>query len=416
MAASPSAAAIANTSLDVGQAFFQNGPTSTTPTGASIYLGLAVQSPSDFTSASVSYPGPGSPETLSYNPQVTSNGTYATITGHTFPDLASLNAAYPFGTYSFTATNSRTGQSQNASLVYDYNHRPSATPMLSAASYQGLQGVDASQPYRLSFNAFTGDGVPCCIGEVDPATSIAIYEVTSPTTYSEIYASAALPDTTTSFLLPADTLSSGHFYFFNLQFSNALHSGNGATGYYYLGFQEHTSGYFTTAIGASGPHTLVNFEGGTPSNPRPLPIVGQIGDVSGSIGGQGSSDFYELYWSGGALQTSTSLTGANPRGSYLYELLGLGGHVLASETLDQSDAFSGTLNDVLPAGFYEVGLDANSPFDPAYVIHFATPVEGVLAAPEPGAWALLLAGACAVGASLRGRRRRRLGHERRRPV
>jgi hypothetical protein len=99
-----------------------------------------------------------------------------------------------------------------------------------------------------------------------------------------------------------------------------------------------------------------------------------------------------------------TLAGANPGASYIFEILGAGGTVIDTLTLDQADGFTGTLSDSLAAGHYEIGLDADSPQDPGFNLQFDTPVGGV---PEPATWAMLLAGIGGIGATMRSRRARK---------
>jgi probable HAF family extracellular repeat protein len=146
--------------------------------------------------------------------------------------------------------------------------------------------------------------------------------------------------------------------------------------------------------------TLADLQGGAPGDPTPLPIGGPIGDITGSIGGQGSTDFYKLSWSGGSFAATLSLTGANANSAYLFEILDAQGNVIETLTLDQLDGFSGTFSEVLAAGDYEIGLEADSPDDPAFDLQFATPVYGV---PEPTTWTMLLVGLGGIGGSLRSR-------------
>jgi hypothetical protein len=153
--------------------------------------------------------------------------------------------------------------------------------------------------------------------------------------------------------------------------------------------------------------TLASLEGGPPDAPTPLPIGGPIGEVTGSIGGsQGSADFYELAWSGGAFEASLSLSGAVPGSSYDFELMDAAGDPIDGLTLNQSNGFSGTLSDLLATGDYDIGLKTNGALDPNFDLQFVTPVQGV-AIPEPQTWAMLLLGLGGVGASLRSQKARK---------
>jgi hypothetical protein len=269
--------------------------------------------------------------------------------------------------------------------------------------------MDVTQPYVFSFNSFTGDGAPIGLDRIDPSSNILIF---NQTTGVEVYDTGALPDTTTSYVLPANTLQPGDIYTYILLFRNGEHL-PGSPGYFINNINL-TSGTFTTAIGPGGPQVLADFQGGEPGSPVGLPIVGQIGDVTGSIGGVGSTEFYKMFWSGGDFSATMSLTGANADASYLFELLDSLGNVIDSFTLNSKFLFSGTLRDNIGAGFYEIGLVANDSRDPYYDLEFNTPVEGVVpqtaAVPEPSIWSMLIIGFMAIGFAMRRARKLRTIH------
>jgi hypothetical protein len=208
-------AQIAYTGLSAYQVNSQNSPNTIVATAADIDLDVHVSSPTAFSNVSVSYPGMGSPEVIPYNPTLYDDGTYSMGAFHSFADLSSANSAYPFGTYTFTASDGTGQNSQSASLFYGGYDWPSAQPALTAVSYSGLQGMDVAQPYVFSFNSFTGDGTPVGLDRIDPSSNILIF---NQTTGAEVYDTGALPDTTTSYVLPANTLQPGDIYSYLLFF------------------------------------------------------------------------------------------------------------------------------------------------------------------------------------------------------
>jgi hypothetical protein len=135
----------------------------------------------------------------------------------------------------------------------------------------------------------------------------------------------------------------------------------------------------------------ISFQGGPIDNPVGLPGNGQYGQVNGSIGGQGSSDFYEFYWPGGLYDAVAAVSSNNPEASYEYELKGRG---LDEEGfLNVGDSFQFSAKYYLQAGDYETGIIATSPFDPPFSITFLTPVTGISASvPEPPTVSLIGAG------------------------
>ena len=143
----------------------------------------------------------------------------------------------------------------------------------------------------------------------------------------------------------------------------------------------------TSTFTATVATTLNNFPGGPSSAPVFL-IGSTVGVVTGTIGGQGSQDYYSFLWSGGAFNATSSITGANAGASYLFSE-GVVGSCSAggTATLDSSDSFTGTIAITsLAAGQYCIGINANDPHDPAFTLTFNTPVSGV---PEPATFTLV---------------------------
>src|SRR5271170_6504926 len=138
-------------------------------------------------------------------------------------------------------------------------------------------------------------------------------------------------------------------------------------------------------------------QGGTLTNPVTFSQQG-VGQISASIGGLGSEASYEFGWPGGAFSATASVSGANPTGSYLFQLSQPGnpGTVIDDGTLDGADSFTATINDALLAsGDYVIALLANSTDDPTFTIDFATPVNGTAGTatvPEPPSLLLLAPG------------------------
>lgn len=372
--------------------FQQTSPGTLSGDGANFGLATAVHAPTDFTGVSVTYPGAVTPIDLTYSPRLNSNGTYSGISfGQGFVSVAAMNAAFPFGTYSFTGTNANTGATQTADAIHDFNHWPSAAPALTIASYSQIQGMDAGLAMMFSFNGFTADGFnPFNSARADPSAILFIATADG----TPIYQSAPMSNPNgINYLLPSNTLLPGGDYQYYIIFSNIVHCGGvqacgtGMSPGFVLEFDMITYGSFTTSAAVTSPQTLVNFEGGTPQNPVPLPLVGHIGQLDGTIGGIGSTDFYLFYWHGGAFQASIDVAGATPGATYEYELLDAFGNVIETMTLDQSNNFIGTIDATLITGLFAIGLVSTSAFDPLFTIHFDTPVQGV---PEPDTLALLV--------------------------
>lgn len=148
--------------------------------------------------------------------------------------------------------------------------------------------------------------------------------------------------------------------------------------------------FFSGALYVSSVDSL---PGGSPSSPVFLAGT-SVGEVTGAISGEGAEDYYEFYWGGGAFSATTSVTGASGGASYMFSE-GLAGTCNSSTaTLNSGDNFTGTISAAnLAPGEYCVGIDANSPNDPAFTLTFNTPVSGVpeppADVPEPSALVLL---------------------------
>ena len=403
-------AGISYTTVSVQERYYQSGATTVAPVSAGIGLGMAVQSPSDFTSAFVSYPGAGSPRALTYTPTLTSNGAYAGIfTNQTFGSVAEMNAAYPFGTYSFTAINSNTGASQTAFLNYDRDHWPDTVPGLTASGYDDVQGLVASQGGVFEFSSFDADGHWPFGGSgpetIDPYTQLVLFDAQG----AGVYSTGPLQNETTSFTLPPEVLLPSSTYGYTLVHGTRLHledpTGAGGPGYA-LSHVYTTTGYFVTAAEDVFTKTLVDLQGGTFDNPTVLPVVGRIGELTGSIGGIGDTDFYQVFWQGGLFASSVNLTGADPDAKFLFRLYDKDLNLLNDMALTSANSFSATMTEFLPRGLFTIGLEATHPLDPEFSIKFITPVGN--AVPEPGTWALLILGFGGVGTMLRRRRPQRV--------
>ena len=119
----------------------------TAPASYSAYLGAYMLVPGAFDTLTVTYPGPGSPVVL----QAGSNF----VTSQGFATQAAMDAAYPFGTYTFAASNSVTSATETDSLSYTQDAYPLAIPALDSATFAALQGMNPSLPFTFDFNTFT---------------------------------------------------------------------------------------------------------------------------------------------------------------------------------------------------------------------------------------------------------------------
>ena len=202
--------------------------------------------PGDFDTGSVTYPGAGSPQSLSLDAP---NKLLTFQTGF-LPDQAAMDAAYPFGTYQFTATNSGTSGSQTAEIPYTTDAYANIPAFTSATMTELLAGVYAGGPITLNFNANTPSA--------DASVGITFLSIFG-SSFSNSYSTS-----TTSVTIPAGTLVPGTTYTAELDFSDRV-SGSNAGVPTAIGFDVRTEVTFTTlapepgslALGALGVTALV---------------------------------------------------------------------------------------------------------------------------------------------------------------
>lgn len=149
---------------------------------------------------------------------------------------------------------------------------------------------------------------------------------------------------------------------------------------------------------AAAPTTYSDLVGGTASSPLILPL-GYISQINGVIGGAGPSDqFYNFNWGGGIFQSVGNVSGAALTDTFAYELFDSSHAKLASLWLNSDNSFNQLMSINLAAGHYTIGLAANAPIDPSFMLKFLTPIGGV---PEPSTWLMMILGFGAIGVSLR---------------
>ena len=203
----------------------------TTPAFYFFNIGVT-QTAGDFNSASATYPGPGSPQSLPLmnptefnfgSPRITSSGA--------------LRAAYPFGTYSITTTNTMTSASTTGVINYTADYFTSTIPYLT--NYGALNGLNPAATFTFSFPAFTPNP-----SVTQGFTFLTIYDATSG---QIVTGDEFQPPSTTSFTIPANTLAPSHTYDFELDFSDRLNGPFVGNAFTAQGFDLRTNGSFTTA-------------------------------------------------------------------------------------------------------------------------------------------------------------------------
>jgi hypothetical protein len=191
-------------------------------------IGANENTAGNYTSASATYPGPGSPLNLpsagpaafNFNSPLSNN-------------QAAIQTAYPFGSYTITATNG----SSNTSVVINYaaNVFTSSTPFVT--NFSSLAGLDPTHNFTVNYNAFTPAS-----GSSQGFTFFTIFGA---------FDAGFQSNTTTSSLIPANTLAPNTTYEFQLDYSDRIHGGPDQNGNFTeQGFDVRTLGFFTTGVGA----------------------------------------------------------------------------------------------------------------------------------------------------------------------
>jgi hypothetical protein len=215
-----------------------SGAAPTTPVGYFAALREFMANPGDFNQANVAYPGPASPQNLTL-----SNPTVFLFQTPFLPSQSAIDAAYPFGTYTYTAINTGTSNTQSTSITYTTDAYTANIPALTAGTFNALQGMNAGSSFTLNFNSFT------------PNPSASVGE-TFLTIFGSSFGTTGLPNTATSLVLPANTLAPGTTYTYEVDFSDRI-SGNNNGVPTTIGFDVRTDGTFTTASASPEPGSLV---------------------------------------------------------------------------------------------------------------------------------------------------------------
>jgi hypothetical protein len=377
----PAQAQMADAGVQVVEAYKQTGPNSFSPLSSIWSPGVLVHGPNDFASLTMTYPGAGSPVVVQGPATLGQFGYQMSPPSAVFASLNSLQAAYPFGTYTFTATRAN-GSTQAASVAYNANLFPGTVPQFSSLTLSALQGLNSESPFTFDFST-TGNA----FNQLNIVTA----------SNSLVYATGTIPIQQQSVSIPGNILQPGTTYYAEVSSSNVFGAVNGQGVFAFQQFIDDTVTKLTTVQAT----TDLTVSGGTAKNPLVLPPGPPIGRIAGSIGGFNSSDFYAFSWTGGAFFATLSVPDAHPGGSYAFELIDQG-QTIDDVTLDDANHFSADISQFLQHGDYTIGLVATSLLDPHYAIDFATPVRGL---PEPATWPMMLVGLGIIGAGLRVSRR-----------
>jgi hypothetical protein len=216
MCASHAHAGMTDVSIFRTGEYTQTGATTVVPAnGGTNYFfaaNIGVNSASDFDVNSGELTVPTSPET---NYTMTGpSGTSPFIeysTSTPFLTKSDLDSEFPAGDYQLTANNTSTGAFAAATLTYDGNDFYPNTPTYTAATFNGLAGVNPNQDFTFAFAPF--------VPQLTPDIGIFL-TITDTTTDTVVYSEESGVDTTTSFTVANGTFTAGDSYIADLDFTN----------------------------------------------------------------------------------------------------------------------------------------------------------------------------------------------------
>lgn len=187
-------------------------------------IGATFLTAGDYSSASASYPGPDSPQTLALIASTTFN-----FSSPAFTSFSTLQDAYPFGTYTVTGAGSQI--SSTSSVSYQANYFTSTAPFVT--NYSSLNGLNPANDFSVHYNSFTPDP--------HVTTGFTFLTIWNANTHQVVFQDGFQSPSSTSDLIPANTLSPNTNYTFELDFSDRLIAGSSTQG-----FDMRTDGSFTT--------------------------------------------------------------------------------------------------------------------------------------------------------------------------
>jgi hypothetical protein len=207
--ARPASAEILFVDLYRDQSWEQTGDgASLTSLGAFFSARLYSSVPSEYDTVTMTYPGIGSPVGLTEDAPPSTTYIYQTA----FLSKATMDSDYPAGTYAFDATNG--GGTDAASVEYSFSddNYPATTPFLTGTDFSDLQGMNASNPFTFHFSPY------------EPGSSfdeaLLFFSVYDYDLGAFVFQEGLLPPTTTELTVPGGTLTAGHFFSYELVYSN----------------------------------------------------------------------------------------------------------------------------------------------------------------------------------------------------
>lgn len=187
-------------------------------------IGATFSTAGDYSSASASYPGLGSPQTLALV-----GPTKFDFGSPSFDSPSGMQDAYPFGTYTVMAVGNQA--SSTSSVSYQANYFTSNIPFVT--NYSSLNGFNPANDFTVHYNLFTPDA--------HVTTGFTFLTIWNANTHQVAFQDDFQSSTSTTALIPANTLSPNTNYIFELDFSDRLFVGSSTQG-----FDMRTDGSFMT--------------------------------------------------------------------------------------------------------------------------------------------------------------------------
>ena len=215
--------------------FFNQTYTQTTSgvsfTGDYFLANGTMQTPTDFATVTLSYPGPN------FVPMAINGVDFSYQTG-LFTDDTLFHNSFSPGSYDFVGN-----ATTQASISYTQDLYDTMVPTLTAASFNRLQNLDPTFSPTINFN------LP---GTATEFTTFSILDSSG----NVAYTTGPLPNTIRTIVLPANILLPGSQYMFDLDFSNQMMATSMGVSTI-QGFDVRTNGDFSTAAGSAIPEPTV---------------------------------------------------------------------------------------------------------------------------------------------------------------
>ena len=199
-----------------------NDPTGENGTPFQLVVGVEATAPNNITSASFTPPG------RSVTPLTSSDAVNYNFFSTNFPDLTSFNAAFPNGDYAFDISTAHAPFLLTPIIPINGDSYPAMPKILNTSWSSGaLQIADPTQSFTFQWNTFYDCG-GCNANPTGAsgqqrsaaATNTSYITLRIADTSDNVVLEQSFPDTTTSYVMPANTLQQGQTYHAQLQFAN----------------------------------------------------------------------------------------------------------------------------------------------------------------------------------------------------